>query len=466
MLIKFQDSQGRDLVDTVNIGANNSIVVNLVITGDATPISGKVFKNSTQIGEYTWTAEAGQRVIWYMGVDQPIYVADRDVLKAVTTSPTYPDVIVSIIRSQPDLDNIVSLAGFVEAIRPMAPNSAPVSRIRLVIDQIALNSSIVYSQRTPINIANIKAYVLNNVDLPDQEANIFGDPAELANALATYVPPTLREIFDNWTRFVGNEYYKKGTTIPSNSEANAWFWDDTVKGPVMPLNSVQYNGFLSIEEVDNYDHEVTVTSPDADDDWNGPILAFKRENNVNYSLVAWVCCDGTGNSNPATQLANVSLSYFSGGSRVVFDSKKGNEKINGWRGSFKRVRVIRRGNIFTVNFTRWDELTYDPILTMTIDVSTDARLQKFQGKCVYGYGNLSQAKSTFKDIRYVGGLMRDTIIDGSNNRVYRYDTLTTTWVLVPNFTAQDLFGSPRTLINPTNDEVFRLNVDGTITKLN
>lgn len=465
MLIKFQDSQGRDLVDTVDIGVNNSIVVNLVITGDTAPIAGVVFKNNIQIGEYTWTAAAGQRVIWYMGVDQPIYVANNDILKAVTSTPTYPDVVVKVIRSQPDLDNIVNLAEFVEAIRPMAPASAPVSRIRLVIEQIALNTSIVYSQRTPVNIANIKAYVLNDVDLPDQQANIFSDEDTLNNALATMVPPTLREIFDNWTRFVAAEYYPKGTTIPTSSEAAAWRWNDAIQGPVMPLNSVQFNGFLSLEEVDNYDHEVTVTSPDADDDWNGTVLAFKRIGNVNYSINAWVCCDGAG-APAKPQLPNVLLTYFVNNARTTLEQRAGDEKVNGWRGSFKRIRVIRRGDLFTINFTRWNELTYDPTLTMTLDISTDARLQKFQGKCVYGYSNLSQAQSTFKDIRYVGGLMRDTIIDGKNNRVYRYDTLTMKWVLVPNFTAQDLFGSPRTLINPTTNEKFRLDPDGTITKLN
>lgn len=466
MLIKFQDSQGRDLVNTVDIGASNSIVVNLVITGDTDPISGKVFKNSNQIGEYTWTVAAGQRVIWYMGIDQPIYVANNDVLKAVTTSPTYPDVSVKIIRSQPELDNIVDLAQFVRAIQPMAPNSAPVSRIRTVIDKIALNTSIVHSNRTPVNVNNIKAYVLNNVDLPDQEANIFSNQAALDNALATYVPPTLREIFDTWGRFVQGDYYPTGSTIPPNSEAAAWQWDDALQSAVQPLNTVGFNGFVSIQETDSYDHEVTLTSTDADDDWNGAILSFKRVGTVNHSLSIWICCDGS-NVVSVPPGANASLSYFNNGTRVVLQSKKGtDDKSNGWRGGFKRVRVIRRGDIFTVSTSKWNELTYDPTLEMTIDLNSDARLAPLKGKTQYGYSNLSQAKSTFKDIRYVGGLMRDTIIDGVNNRVYRYDTLTTKWVLVPNFTAQDIFGSPRTLINPTTGESFKLGTDGTITKLN
>jgi hypothetical protein len=311
------------------------------------------------------------------------------------------------------------------------------------------------------NVTTIKNYVRNSTNLPDQDSYIYATTAEVNNALATMVPPTTKDIFDTWARFSGNDYYPDPTNIPEESEASKWYWDDALQSAVMPLNSTTFLGFVSKEAVDYYDHEALLQSTNADDDWNGLLLAFQHDGTISYSLSATVCRDGR-NGLGDEPAVNLNLRYNWG--TVIDGNNNNNERGGGWAGQRKWVKVSRRGDQFTVYFSRWNQDTYDPTLTMTLDLNSNPLFERFKGPQRYGYCNLSQAGSTFSRIKYFGGILRDTIINASTNQVYRY-TPETGWQLIPGLTAQEVYGAPRLLTNPDTGKQFQLNIDGSITIL-
>lgn len=464
MLIKFLDNNGNSLTSSVvNIGIKNNIILGLTIDGQGSTqsISGNILKNSSKIGDFTWSPAEGTITNWYMGEGRPIYVLDKDTISA-TNGPT-----ITIERTIPDIENTVSLSEINNKLGVMVPNVSTIKRIKSVIDLIKQETALVYSQCQSINVSNIKNYLLNDAQLPSTEAQIYSNITELNTALNTLVPPTLRQIFDSWARFSYNEYYTDPSKIPDISEAKAWYWDDTQKSAVMPLNSNTFNGFLSKELVDYYDHEVTLSSPNFDDDWNGVVLCFKNINGINYSLSVVASCDASGaTTGPIVPNLNIRYHPDPNGNHTLGEtiaSNSANDIRNGWLGKTKRIKVLRRGDFFTILASNWSSTQFNPALTMTLDLNSDPRFEIFKAPTQYGYCNCSQADSTFKNIKYFGGVLRDTIIDAVNNEVYRY-IVNNGWMKLTGVTAKDVYGAPRVIIGEDSKR-YQINLDGTITVL-
>lgn len=467
MKIKFQSPDGTDYGSTRSIGIANSISTQLAYDpeGNTTDVTGEIYKNTTKIGTFTWTNGTGLSQIWYTGLGRPVYVTNGDVLKARILTPTVQETTLGIVRSIPVFSDTPQLAKFVSECR--VGNTAggtgvfPYRYMKDTITNIQQYAVASHSPQVPVNVNTIKKYFAGTLALPAQDSYVFDTTAELNQALATLVPPTTRDIFDTWARFSANSYYPDPTQIPAESEAAQWYWDDAIQSAVMPLNSTTFLGFVSPEKVDYYDHECLLKSTNGDDDWNGLLMAFVYDGTTCWSLSATACRDGRNGLGdvPAVNL-NIRLNF----STVLQGNDNNNERGGGWVGKRKWVKVSRRGDLFNVYFSRWNEDTYDPSLSMTIDLNSDPRLAIFKGPQQYGYCNISQPGSTFSNIQYVGGILRDTIIDASNNQVYRY-TPGVGWQMIPNLTAQAVYGAPRIITHPDTGKSFRLNVDGTITKL-
>lgn len=324
------------------------------------------------------------------------------------------------------------------------------------------------SSRTSQNVRTIKDFMRGDYKLPSTEAYIYDTAEDIDDALAVLVPPTPKEIFDGWDRIRNNEYYPKGQSIPSGNEAAAWTWNESLQSAVMPLNTVGFMGFVSDDLVDYYDHAVTLKSDAADDDGNGLILAFSREDGINHMLIAMVNTGYNGHGGrDVVGAANVSIIYKAGGAGQVYgtilkSSNLDDVKIN-WLGRYKRVSVQRRGDTFNVKFSLWNTLTYAEELNLSVNLDDHVELERFKGPKNYGYYNHSQANSYFLDVDYYSGLLRDIIIDARSNKVYKY-RIGTGWELLPDVTPHGVYGTPRELISP-NGSRFLLNKDGTVTTL-
>lgn len=462
MLIQFRDDNGSPYNGTVNIGIANNVIVQLFIDpeGGTDKITGDIFRNTTKIGDFSWSTTTGSIVNLYTGTGRGIYVSNNDVLSAKTSAPTTTEVTLTIVRTTPTLTYTNALPTNVNQIEPMVNSLATRLRYRRIKDTITLIQSyatVDYSNSAWVNIETIRGYLNNTAQLPPVEANVYSNASDLNAGLATVKPLSPKEIFDSWDRFSNNDYFTQANPAPSTSEASNWAWDEAKQSAVIPINSATRLGFVSKDAVDFYDHEATIVSDDGDDDWNGLIMAFTRINNVNYYLHATTCCDGQ--SNTAKPVAdNLFIRYNWDPSLVSLSANSFN---NGWRGKFRRMKVSRRGDQFTVQVSKWNTLDYDPELTMSINLNDNTNLTKFKGPSKYGYFNLSQAKSYFKDIRYYGGIMNDTIVDAANNVIYRYDP-DTGWAIVPGLTAATVFGKPRVLVNPNDGKRYQISLDGKI----
>lgn len=461
MILEFTDANGVAIPSGVlDIGMSNNIIIGLRVDGEGTPVTGNILRNTEKIGDFSWNSGV-QLVNWYSGEGRPLYVNDGDKIIAQLVSPTGTNPTLTIKRFAPNIQNVVGMADFIDKTKGMVPGSNANNQIKNIINAISQETSVRYSKVPGENIRNIKNYVRNTTDLPPQNSFIYGDTSSLNDALASMKPPTTKDIFDTWARFSNNNYFPDPTNIPEDSEASKWYWDDALQSAVMPLNSSTFLGFVSDEMVDYYDHECLMQSTNADDDWNGLLLAYIYKDGISYSLSATACRDGR-NGVGDEPAVNLNIRYNWG--TIISGNNNNNERGGGWVGQRKWIKVSRRGDQFTVYFSRWNSDVYDPTLTMEVNLNDEPRFEIFKGPQRYGYCNISQSGSTFSKIKYFGGILRDTIIDAAKNEVYRYDTANG-WQKLPGVKAQDIYGAPRVLTNPDTGKSYRLETNDTITAL-
>lgn len=320
------------------------------------------------------------------------------------------------------------------------------------------------TNRNSRNVRLIRDFMSGNFLLPETKALIYPTTTATEEALSSLSPSTPKEIFDTWARISNNAYYPTVNDIPPASEAAAWVWDETQQSALMPLNSATHLGFISDESIDYYNHEVTLQSADADDDYNGVIFAFRRDLDTmtNRYFGVRLCNDMT-NTAAVPAKPNIHFFYRENMTDVILKTIDIDSISGGWRNKFKRISVQRRGNIFNVRFSLWNQTTYEPSMDTTIDLDDYPQTKQFKGPQHYGYYNMSQARSVFKDIIYYGGYLRNIIIDVQANQVFRYRE-NVGWQILEDVLPSSVFGTPRILVGPDGSR-YRLNRDDAITIL-
>lgn len=473
-ILTFTDMDDQPVTE-VDIGWDNGVALKLVVNGEgqATLIGG-LYRNTTKIGEFRYDQNTGSRVIWYLGEGVPNYVNDGDRIRAVIEHPYTYEKSVLVHRTQLTLGRGDSTAPVVRALSPILPEVLPPRRVKEALDEINKVQSVNYTRRQAANVQGLLQYMDGTYPHFEVQAYAYDDPEELATALTATVPLSPREIFDNWDRAAGDNYWPGG--VGATGEAAAWYWDDTLQAAIQPENTRQFVSFLSDEKPLSYDIAVTFTSTGADDDFNALILAFYRDEQtgMNHSLSLQICRMATGwAGNPYPNFSVVRDASVRDTSstppvnneryRVVvsnpFDEQSGN-----WSGRSYRVWASRRGDQFTIYGSGWSDLTRKPESLMTFNLNDHADLAIFKQPLQYGFASQSQPNSRFEDIEYVSGFNRSVILDMINQRIYSwYDNQ---WNLVTGATLHGVFKPPRVITSVTTGKRFQLNLDGTITFLN
>lgn len=462
-LLHFKDALDVPITGNVDVGFQNALSLDLEFNGyliEGT-VRGSIYKNDEAIGGFSSDRVNGSVVDWYAGAATPIFVNNQDIIRAAIEIPFTMDEVLTITRLQPEIENHTALANVVNKLKPITPFAVNSKVVSGVMDRI--NSELTameVTKRNSENVKLIKAFMRGDYLLPETQAYVFGTTAEVNTALSTLVPPTAKQIFDTWDRISNDEYFPKG--VGATGEAAAWVWDEALQSARIPVNSATFLGFVSDEYVDYYNHEVTLRSTDADNDGNGVILAFHREGGINHQLVALI---SPGYDIPGS--ANINIIYRAGavgGSLgTIIQSNHYDDIYENWSNQFKRVSVQRRGNTFSLKFSKWNTTNYDSNMNMVVNLDEHPDLQRFKGPKQYGYYNQSQANSFFQNITYYGGFLRDIIVDVQSNAVYKYRPIAG-WELLAGVKPHNVFGSPRVL-RSTTDQRFRLNRDKTITAL-
>lgn len=216
---------------------------------------------------------------------------------------------------------------------------------------------------------------------------------------------TLEEIYQNGIKFSHSS--NSWSNVYSASEANAWYWDNSLQSFVQPRNTSYFTGFVTQNFYDYYTHTVTLRSTDSDNDRNGVIIGFVfDENNHPHTLSIL-----TNKENGVANSWRLVYDYYLPDQQVIFNignnpgggTRPSGYSSGGWNNITNgiTVRVTKHKNIITATCSDWDSKTINEDTKITIDLNDYSWGHLFQGPVRYGYCNESQAYSFFQDIDFL-----------------------------------------------------------------
>lgn len=312
-------------------------------------------------------------------------------------------------------------------------------------------------------LTGIGKVFINVTQLPAIEAYIYPDTVSVQSAISSgYVPPSIQDIFDSWSRFSGDKYYvdKAAAVAANDTNATAWQFLQNPDRISMPLNVDPANGFISADLLENFTFEATLKSSDIDNDTNGLIIAFKREGTTNHILALAVSGGGS------TPTSGYALIYFTNNITYadtgILVSKTYLGKRGAWSNGEIRLKIQREGSIIKCYGTNWNDTdNYQVASEIVFDLNSNANTQRFVGPQPYGYMTFSQPNSTYLDISFNGGLDVSKIFDIENNTTWEY--INGQWVDT-GVTLQQSLGYVRDVINPSTGITYTITGNEIIVK--
>lgn len=221
---------------------------------------------------------------------------------------------------------------------------------------------------------------------------------------------SLQEIYEHGMRF--SHCNASWSNMYAPAEANSWYWDAALDSFVQPSNTSYYNGFVSNGYYDNYTHRVRILSTDGDDDANGVIVGFVFDSNGNpHTLSALVCRTGLNSSMTWALVYDYGLPdetfLFRAGNGTGGTTPSGSGG-GAWSsyGNGITIEVYKHGKNVSVIATPWNDTAgaFQENTRITINLDNYAWGYLFKGYVRYGYSNISQAASYYKEL-YFRGLM-------------------------------------------------------------
>lgn len=479
-LIKWT-SDGVNEVSSVNTAWAWTAWMNLVLdTAGLGTLSGSIYLNNVKIGELSSTDAGGPRIVWYAGGMVNHKVVNGDVFRAALESPITASASLTVNRwnleqlkgrSMGEIAQLIAQkysTGTVAGDKAKIPTRAlrEASRgVRSILPKGAVIDGYgeILDWKSGAQITRfLKEFAKGNFPLAPLNVLLYENSATAAVAMANLVPPTPKQVFDTWGRFSGQEWYEPGVVPPVESEASSWSWDVASNSAKSTTNSNNTIGFVSKEKVEEYTHDVTLTSTNSDDDCVSVVVAAAKTGNLVEHLCV-VCSPGGFGSSP------VSLQYNTGTtgakvlvSRNVIEFGTPNSGLTPWSGRTIRVQINRRGSNVTVSYTDWNKLGAI-VDSFTFDMLSDPVLANLLGPKQYGYAAMSQAASSFQYITFYGGVLMDTLTDAQTGNVYRWNG--TAWAVLGATKLKDIYGTQRKLISFITRQEFYIDKNGVVTKL-
>lgn len=215
---------------------------------------------------------------------------------------------------------------------------------------------------------------------------------------------SLDEIFNNGIRFSHNK--NSWSNVNNASEANAWYWDNSLQSFVQPKNTTTFTGFVTQNFYDYYTHTVTLRSTNTDSDDNGVVIGFVfDENGYPHTLSAICCRRGTNVTDWALvydyMLPDQQILFKAGnGTGGTIPSGSGSSGWNNYSNGIT-ITVTKNKNLITATCSNWNSTTLNENTKISIDLNNYSWGYLFQGPVRYGYCNHSQASSFFQNIDFV-----------------------------------------------------------------
>lgn len=211
----------------------------------------------------------------------------------------------------------------------------------------------------------------------------------------------------------GNVFSHNGGTknIASAAEANAWYFDYSLKSFVQPQNTTTFTGFVSSIKYRTYTHRATLRSSDSDNDANGLVIAYVKDESGNPHTLSCIINKGGESHAGSFYYALVYNRSLAGQQVIKVGTMSSGHNKNGWSGSYITMEVSKAANAVECSISNWNSLDINLSTVIKIDLNDYAWGHYFIDKVQYGYCNQSQAKSYFTDIYFKGkGPLKATAI--------------------------------------------------------
>lgn len=298
-------------------------------------------------------------------------------------------------------------------------------------------------------------------------------------------------VFNSWHRFsigVGTNYDSPG--VPS--EVDAWRYDAGNDRVICTVNSTGIVGFVSPDSHEYYDFDVIVSSDNSDDDNIGLCAAYAMVDGVEHVITVMrtpggsqthpnvgsgadghVTAAGNGNNsrlfevyadftrNSRTLLASTN-NGLAWGDGVIDPDRRLTSDIGGssrWR-NFPdgcRIRIERRGDIFTFKTSNLGESEFVEEATLVVDLRDFPQLSMFRGARPYGYTTFSQPNATFETLEAPSSLQ--PVIDLSTDTYWTFNN--GDWIPTPLNKSEIL--KPKSFYrDPTNNGIFITDLNSNI----
>lgn len=299
--------------------------------------------------------------------------------------------------------------------------------------------------------------------------------ADVAAAKSMVV--SMADVFNRWQR-----YSHRAAEYPSNeavpSELTAWKYEAETDLIRCTVNSVTHIGFISPDEYENYDLDVTLGSDDRDDDNIAIVIAAKYIAGELWTLVANRSCGGGGlfavihgwnykETHSVAVKPNVlkwgNGNYGANAAEAEYVSNTAFGTDIGWKSKTLGARVVvtRRGDIISVVTSDLDSTELIEESRITIDLNSHVRYNKFKGPARYGFASASQNDSYYRVNKFVDYDKR--IVDLPNRVVWKNDG--ENWVVDSQTTVDDVLKTGRFIRSTVNGKLFFSTYTGTVLEL-
>lgn len=251
--------------------------------------------------------------------------------------------------------------------------------------------------------------------------------------------PDQQQIFSTWERLSHNN---SGVYPAIPAEIDTWAFNAALGLVENTSNSSGLVAVVSQKAYDNYKLRVRINSTNADDDFIGVLIAFHRTpDGKEHTLIAhrtpggssflWAVSynifQGTGmnqfsvNGSSTVTWGNNAPGSLTKAEAAYINNQPGWGNMGAFQGNDGGllIQVERKGDIIEATTSQWATPTVlDPATKITIDLSTNPLLNKFQGPKPYGFAAHSQDRSSWITEEFTNP--QDAIVDLIQGKAYSY----------------------------------------------
>ena len=299
-------------------------------------------------------------------------------------------------RDLPDQHPISSITGLQDELEKVRFDVDDTASVNLEIDK-----------NTKVLTANIKVFDSEDNAIQIKQTGLFVDKypdIETEDTKTTHLyqegkGETLLQMYQG-----GNVFSHNGGTnnIANSSEANAWYFDASLDSFVQPQNTSTFTGFVSNIKYKTYTHRATLRSSDSDNDANGLVIAYVKDDTGKPHTLSCIVNKGGESHAGNFYYALVYNKSLSGETVIKKGTMSSGHSAGGWSGNFITMEVSKASSAIECSISNWGSYNINVGTVISIDLDDYSWGYLFKDRVQYGYCNQSQAKSYFTDIYFSG----------------------------------------------------------------